>query len=280
MSSFKALGATAVRVTALEPVAFSKSDLAMLKPKVRIPTSSISLGHYHRRHHHHHHRHRCQQQQHPTSELESQQRYSNCLSLLRRHYQDEKQHGRLLGQAFFSTFMLRRPSTLPKRAISANTSRSSSSSSSSSSAPASSAATTSATSNVGARSAQANEPYGSKKQPVLNWNEFLLLRRRRRVTGLVCSIVTALASTATGISVATARDLDSAAAAAMGLDPLIVLAIGTMSFAGIGWLAGPFVGNIFFAVFARRRGVWKEFIAVCDCSLVSRDLYLLDLLAI
>ena len=276
MSSFKALGATAIRVTALEPVAFSKSDLAMLKPKVRIPTSSISLGHYHRRHHHH--RHRCQQQQHPTSELESHQRYSNCLSFLRRHHQDEKQHGRLLGQAFFSTFMLRRASTFSKRAISANTSRSLSSPSSS--APASAAAMTSATSNVGARSAQASGPYGSKKQPVLNWNEFLLLRRRRRVTGLVCSIVTALASTATGISVATARDLDSAAAAAMGLDPLIVLAIGTMSFAGIGWLAGPFVGNIFFAVFARRRGVWKEFIAVCGCSLVSRDLYLLNLLAI
>ena len=73
-----------------------------------------------------------------------------------------------------------------------------------------------------------------------------------------------LTSTATGLSLATSRDLDSAAAAATGLDPFIVLALGTLSFAGIGWLAGPFVGNVFFAAFARRRGVWKEFIAVCD----------------
>lgn len=137
----------------------------------------------------------------------------------------------------------------------------SSSASISASASATATTTTAAMANDRARTAQAGQPYGSK-QPVLNWNEFLLLRRRRRVTGLVFSIVTALACTGSGMYVTTMRDLDAAAAAAMGLDPIIVLAISTLSFAGIGWLSGPFLGNIFFAAFARRRGVWKEFVAV------------------
>ena len=88
------------------------------------------------------------------------------------------------------------------------------------------------------------------------------------MAGLVCSIITVLASTATGLSVATAQDLDAAAAAATGLDPFIVLALGTLSFAGIGWLLGPFVGNVIFAATARRRGVWKEFIAVYSAFIV------------
>ncbi len=96
-----------------------------------------------------------------------------------------------------------------------------------------------------------SSPSSSTSEQYLTWNQFLALRRSRRRTGLVFSIVTAMASTGVGLSVLSSRDLDAAVAAAIGLDPLIVLGLSTTGLAALGWLIGPFVGNAVFGIYYR-----------------------------
>jgi len=55
------------------------------------------------------------------------------------------------------------------------------------------------------------------------------------------------------------QDIDSWGAQMSGLDPMIVLGISTFAVAGVGWLAGPSIGNQLFGFWAGRRG-WNQLI--------------------
>jgi len=86
----------------------------------------------------------------------------------------------------------------------------------------------------------------------LSWNRFLALRRTRRRFQLVASIITALGSTVTGITVLSSQDLDSIGAQLSGLDPFVVMGLATFASAAGGWLVGPFFGGSLFNIVYRR----------------------------
>lgn len=77
----------------------------------------------------------------------------------------------------------------------------------------------------------------------LDWNSFFKLRASRRRYSLASSVATSLASTAAGVEVLSARDLESLGGAVMGLDPFVVLGLATAACGAAGWLLGPIVGN-------------------------------------
>jgi import inner membrane translocase subunit TIM23 len=86
----------------------------------------------------------------------------------------------------------------------------------------------------------------------LDWDSFFKLRASRRRYSLASSIATSLASTAVGVQVLSAQDLESLGAQVMGLDPFVVLGLATAACGAVGWLAGPFVGNAVWGLVYRR----------------------------
>lgn len=88
----------------------------------------------------------------------------------------------------------------------------------------------------------------------LTWNRFLALRKTRRRLSLVCSVAAAIASTAVGINILLASDIDSLGAQTFGLDPIIVTGMGTVACGCIGWLLGPAIGDGLFRIAYRRIG--------------------------
>lgn len=78
---------------------------------------------------------------------------------------------------------------------------------------------------------------------VLDWNTFFKLRTSRRRYSLISSVLASIASTAVGVQVLSAQDLDTLGAQVMGLDPFIVLGLATAAFGALGWLIGPVLGN-------------------------------------
>ncbi|OCK76437.1 Pam17-domain-containing protein [Lepidopterella palustris CBS 459.81] len=91
----------------------------------------------------------------------------------------------------------------------------------------------------------------STTQP-LTWNRFLALRRTRRRISVLASLITSAASMAGGVSFLLARDFDSVGAQTLGLDPIVVLGLGTIGFAAAGWLLGPVFGGVVF------RGIYRK----------------------
>jgi hypothetical protein len=68
-------------------------------------------------------------------------------------------------------------------------------------------------------------------------------------------MVSAVGFTGVGVVTLMERDLDQWGAATLGLDPMIMLGLGTIGFAGVGWLMGPFFGNaVFNAMYRNVRG--------------------------
>ncbi|CRG91215.1 Presequence translocated-associated motor subunit pam17, mitochondrial [Talaromyces islandicus] len=86
----------------------------------------------------------------------------------------------------------------------------------------------------------------------LDWNTFFKLRTSRRRYSLVSSILASLASTAVGVQVLSAQDVDTLGAQVMGLDPFIVLGLATAACGALGWLAGPVLGNTAWGLVNRR----------------------------
>ncbi|RAO68237.1 uncharacterized protein BHQ10_004249 [Talaromyces amestolkiae] len=78
---------------------------------------------------------------------------------------------------------------------------------------------------------------------LLDWNTFFKLRASRRRYSLISSVLASLASTAVGVQVLSAQDLDTLGAQVMGLDPFIVLGLATAACGALGWLIGPILGN-------------------------------------
>lgn len=86
----------------------------------------------------------------------------------------------------------------------------------------------------------------------LTWNRFLELRKHRRRYGLAASVVSAAGCVTGGTSMMLSRDLETAIAQMIGLDPMIVMGLSTIGFGAIGWLLGPLFGNAVFNVLYRK----------------------------
>jgi import inner membrane translocase subunit TIM23 len=86
----------------------------------------------------------------------------------------------------------------------------------------------------------------------LDWNTFFKLRTSRRRYSLVSSILASFASTAVGVQILSAQDIDTLGAQVMGLDPFIVLGLATAACGALGWLAGPVLGNTAWGLVNRR----------------------------
>lgn len=85
----------------------------------------------------------------------------------------------------------------------------------------------------------------------LDWDTFLRLRKSRRRYNLGSSILTAFLGTTVGTSYIANKEIDMTQLI-MGLDPLIVFGLATMSFGAAGWLAGPALGGAVFNMANRK----------------------------
>lgn len=100
-------------------------------------------------------------------------------------------------------------------------------------------------------------PSTSPSEAPLDWNTFFKLRASRRRYSLISSVLASITSTAAGVQILSAQDLDALGAQVMGLDPFIVLGLATAAFGAMGWLIGPVLGNAVWGLVHRqyRRGV-------------------------
>ncbi|KAI4160583.1 MAG: hypothetical protein LQ342_005604 [Letrouitia transgressa] len=100
------------------------------------------------------------------------------------------------------------------------------------------------------------QPQSPPQQP-LTWNAYLTLRRLRRRYSLFASLLTTTLTTTAGLtllsSTASFERLSTLFGTTSGFDPIIAVAISTVTAAGIGWLAGPFVGEAVFRLVYRRQ---------------------------
>ncbi|EPQ25881.1 uncharacterized protein PFL1_06555 [Pseudozyma flocculosa PF-1] len=86
----------------------------------------------------------------------------------------------------------------------------------------------------------------------LSWNQYLQLRRSRRLAGLVTTVpTTALAATAAGSYFLT-LEVDPTNAIA-GIDPTFIYAGLTLAFTGLGWLTGPTIGSSIWTLLHRKQ---------------------------
>ncbi|KAI1332509.1 Pam17-domain-containing protein [Xylariaceae sp. FL0255] len=97
-----------------------------------------------------------------------------------------------------------------------------------------------------------------KTEKSLDWNTFFQLRKTRRRFQLGCSVVTMFAGAATGAIMLVSTDMDWLLTK-VPMDPIFALGIITLSFAGLGWLAGPSLGSAIF--YLAKRGVKRPMAA-------------------
>lgn len=89
--------------------------------------------------------------------------------------------------------------------------------------------------------AAANTPTGPSEK--LTWNEFLRLRKIRRRFNLVASASLAAVSFVTGLGWLSEQNLEQLGSQLFGMDPLFVMGLSALGFAGAGWVVGPFIGS-------------------------------------
>lgn len=87
-------------------------------------------------------------------------------------------------------------------------------------------------------------------QQPLTWDAYLRLRRKRRHYNLLASLLTSMNTTAAGVTFLGSQNFELMNI--FGLDPFLALGAFTVVSGGVGWLLGPFVGNIIFGVVYRR----------------------------
>lgn len=76
----------------------------------------------------------------------------------------------------------------------------------------------------------------------LDWDSFLRLRKVRRRYNLVSSIFGSMIGTSAGIGYLANKEIDPSQMI-MGMDPLIMFGLATLSCGAVGWLAGPVLGS-------------------------------------
>ena len=83
----------------------------------------------------------------------------------------------------------------------------------------------------------------SSPQPIsLSWNEYLRMRRQRRIFGIASSVPTSLLGFASGLLYFGSQEVDPTQVI-FGMDPFMVYGIATVGCAAAGWLVGPPVGT-------------------------------------
>ncbi|KAI1304459.1 Pam17-domain-containing protein [Xylaria venustula] len=126
------------------------------------------------------------------------------------------------------------------------------------------ASTVSAPSGAASTSPSSSSP--SPPAPKLDWNGFFQLRKTRRRFQLASSIVTMTIGGTAGAVLLVNMNMDWLLSK-VPMDPIFALGIVTLSFAGLGWLAGPSLGSaIFYSV---KRGV-KQPMAVKESEFFNR----------
>ncbi|KAI0482288.1 Pam17-domain-containing protein [Xylariaceae sp. FL0804] len=106
----------------------------------------------------------------------------------------------------------------------------------------------------------------SPPPPPLDWNSFFQLRKTRRRLQVVSSLFTMAAGGAVGATVLFSVDMESMLGK-VPMDPFFALGLMTMGFAGLGWLAGPSLGNAVF--YAAKRGI-KQPMAAKESEFFAR----------
>ncbi|KAL5336294.1 Presequence translocated-associated motor subunit pam17, mitochondrial [Aspergillus crustosus] len=101
----------------------------------------------------------------------------------------------------------------------------------------------------------------------LDWNSFFKLRASRRRYTLASSIASSGVSTVVGVQVLSSQNLEHLGAQVMGLDPFIVLGMATAACGAVGWLVGPFLGNVIWGVVNRK---YKSAVAVKEKEFFDR----------
>ena len=104
----------------------------------------------------------------------------------------------------------------------------------------------------------------------LDWDSFLRLRKLRRRYNLASSIFTSFAGTTIGTSYLANKEIDMTQLI-MGLDPLIVFGLATMSFGAAGWLAGPALGGAVFNMAKRKYTDQIAVVSLCCAFLCVWD---------
>ncbi|KAI1390115.1 Pam17-domain-containing protein [Hypoxylon trugodes] len=102
--------------------------------------------------------------------------------------------------------------------------------------------------------------------PTLDWNSFFTLRKTRRRFQLVSSLITMTTGGTAGAMLLVSVDMDWLLTK-VPMDPIFALGIMTLSFAGLGWLAGPSLGSALFYIF--KRGV-KQPMAIKESEFFAR----------
>ncbi|PSR92265.1 mitochondrial import protein Pam17-domain-containing protein [Coniella lustricola] len=87
--------------------------------------------------------------------------------------------------------------------------------------------------------------------PPLDWNTFFQLRKTRRRWQVACSVVLSLAS-GTGGAILLSTGVADSLTSQIPLDPFLTLGLMTLGFIGLGWLAGPSLGNTVFYLLKRK----------------------------
>ncbi|KAI5805890.1 mitochondrial import protein Pam17, partial [Geopyxis carbonaria] len=100
----------------------------------------------------------------------------------------------------------------------------------------------------------------------LDWDSFLRLRRMKRRYNLVSSIFTSVVGTSIGMGYLANKEID-VTQPVMGMDPLILFGLATISCGAVGWLAGPAIGGQVFGVMNRR---WTTQIAEREREFLTR----------
>ncbi|KAI1193013.1 Pam17-domain-containing protein [Nemania serpens] len=100
----------------------------------------------------------------------------------------------------------------------------------------------------------------------LDWNHFFQLRKTRRRIQLASSIVTMAIGGTGGAMLLVNMNMDWLLSK-VPMDPIFALGIITLSFSGLGWLAGPSLGSAIF--YSLKRGV-KRPMAIKESEFFSR----------
>ncbi|KAI1117984.1 Pam17-domain-containing protein [Nemania sp. NC0429] len=100
----------------------------------------------------------------------------------------------------------------------------------------------------------------------LDWNHFFQLRKTRRRFQLASSIVTMAIGGTGGAMLLVNMNMDWLLSK-VPMDPIFALGIITLSFSGLGWLAGPSLGSAIF--YSLKRGV-KQPMAIKESEFFSR----------
>ncbi|KAI0456531.1 Pam17-domain-containing protein [Xylaria acuta] len=106
----------------------------------------------------------------------------------------------------------------------------------------------------------------SPSTPKLDWNGFFQLRKTRRRFQLASSIVTMAIGGTGGALLLVNMNMDWLLSK-VPMDPIFALGIITLSFAGLGWLAGPSLGSAIF--YTLKRGT-KRPMAIKESEFFNR----------